>query len=361
MFFAWNRWIWIPGSQFVYFVCLLLLSYLIFNLFFRFTTPKIASGLIILALGIFTLTCLPIYNLAMLTNIIIAMELLIIWLFLATMLLQSDLNDGIDLIPFGNRMGIGAWVAGTVVTTLMLDQAESTMLGFIILLAIMALILGSIYLVIILKWLITCLRKKFRIFANGMVLLGTIAIQSIALLLSALFHEDIASWVYGTLIFFGIFFYFIGLFALIHHLFTAHRSRFIAYWPNVNCFCYGAMAITGFTMLNTEIFSHATIIIVFIWTAVCFLIVEGIEICRLVLKVKSQGIKKAICVYDTSQWARVFSIAMFYAFTRAFYHQHSIKHVLVVVIANYGHYVVTALLVFELVLCLKQLSKNPKR
>jgi hypothetical protein len=54
-----------------------------------------------------------------------------------------------------------------------------------------------------------------------------------------------------------------------------------------------------------------------LYVALVFVAVEGIEALRLWLRVREYGWRAGVGVYDVSQWARNFTFGMFYAFTAA--------------------------------------------
>jgi hypothetical protein len=86
-----------------------------------------------------------------------------------------------------------------------------------------------------------------------------------------------------------------------------------------------------------------------------FVAVEAVELARLATRVRRFGWRRAVLVYDPSQWARNFTVGMFYAFTLAFAERypldaaHPALDTLRRGVLSYGAYVVLALLLVELV------------
>ncbi len=82
--------------------------------------------------------------------------------------------------------------------------------------------------------------------------------------------------------------------------------------------------------------------------------VELIELARLRARIRNLGWRQAVLVYDTSQWARNFTVGMFYAFTLAFAERFAIGATYPVLdalrhaILGGGPYVVLGLLLIEL-------------
>jgi hypothetical protein len=86
-------------------------------------------------------------------------------------------------------------------------------------------------------------------------------------------------------------------------------------WDNTNCIIHGAMAITGNAAVRSGVLPTGLVIGIWVWTAVMFVLVEGIEIGRLVVRVREYGWGRGIFSYNVSQWARNFTFGMFYIFT----------------------------------------------
>ena len=347
-----NLMTWLSGmeSHLGLLIILLFFSYIAYHYCFRYVYPAVGSGSIVMAIGVFLLYCMPRYDFWQVIVMMMSVELFIIWFFLTIGFMNSYLYGYLSFDFLYDRLNIGTWVAGTSVIVLILDEVEHTLHGFIVFLGIVAIILWVAYLNIILQWLSLNIKKRFSVPINGTILLATVSTQSIVLMLDALFHNTIPGWIYQLLIILGLLLYIIGFCSIVRYLFVNRKHHFFAVWANSNCIHYGALAITGFTMITLQAFPEWVITFVWWWSAVFFFIVELFEVIRLINRVKAKGIVKGIWVYDTSQWARNFTFGMFYAFTFLYYSQQHATNELVSMIANYGQYIVGLLLIIELIL-----------
>lgn len=342
---------------------LFIVSHLIYHRYFRFITPVAESGSVVMALGIFAITCLPQFHFSPFLMLAAALELFIIWLYIIVRLMQAYLRDTLSLQSFSSHFYIGTWVAASVIVVLFVDQVQSTLHGFIVFLGMMAILIYIIYLILIARFMRICIRKRFRVPVNGAVMLTVIATQAIVLLFSELFGGIIPFYFYQALILLGAFFYLGGLALIIRYTLVARRHSFMAVWPNANHIIYGAIAITGLAMLKSHAFHEAMLMPVWQLASLFVFLMILMDVVRLVMRIRTKGIRKAIFVYHTSQWARVFTVAMYYTFTFDYYNREYPVNVLVKMIARYGHYPVTLLLVFELMIVLSfviHVNRNPR-
>src|SRR5699024_4478752 len=81
---------------------------------------------------------------------------------------------------------------------------------------------------------------------------------------------------------------------------------------------HGAMSITGLAATVTGAIPVYWITVIWGWVVVWFMIVETIECLRLVYRVRSYGVVKGFGEYHATQWSRIFTFGMLYAFTYAF-------------------------------------------
>jgi hypothetical protein len=127
-------------------------------------------------------------------------------------------------------------------------------------------------------------------------------------------------------------------------------------WDTTNCIGHGAMAISGLAALVSGTIPVPWIVLAWLWVAGMFVLVESIEIARLVVRVQAYGWRKGVLTYNVSQWARNFTFGMFYAFTLSLATTDGdAAHWLTdlwALILHYGQYGVLALLSIEIALFL---------
>lgn len=350
MLLSWQNGLSYSLSPVILFVIQLGLTHLLYVCYLRHITPSVASGSAVMALGIFVTDTLLKLNPPFFILQLCAYEIVIIWLYLALMLVHAGFEGQLSFQNMTNRLALGTWVAATVIVVMALDETRSNWHGLIALLGIIAVFLYLIYLSVIGHRLLILVSKNWHLPASGLLLLSTVSTQAIVMLLSDLFHDHIAIEYYQGLILLGYIFYVIALFEIIRYTIYARHAHWIATWPNTNTIIFGAMSITGFAIINSQTFPEWVVIATWWWSVLMFFINETIEICRLIIRIKKQGIVKAVCCYRTSQWARVFTFAMLYAFAVAYYNYEYPPNHLTTLITGYGQYIVTALVVIELIL-----------
>lgn len=198
---------------------------------------------------------------------------------------------------------------------------------------------------------------------TGVVLLTTVATQAVALLVFRLFPavapvRDAAVVLIGL----GVVCYAIGVVVIFRRYTRDSGWRLATDWDNTNCILHGALSITGLTAVVSGRFETAVLAPFWALTLAVFIVVETIEVMRLIVRVRAFGWREAVLVYDTSQWARNFTFGMFYAFTSAFVGRFDLPNihpaigVIAAVIVEFGQYVVLALLLAELALVLLWLA-----
>jgi hypothetical protein len=348
-------------SPLILLLILFAVSHPLYVHFFRRIAPEIASGSIVMALGIVALACLPQFHFSSFTMLVVAMEVIIIWFYLAVKLVQSGIQGDLRVDHASDRIGMGTWVAGTSTTAILLDHAEQTLHGFIVFLGIIALVLYLIYFIFISQWFVLCIKKKFHLPVNGMVSLATVSTQSIVLLLAELFRDDIPTMVYFILILMGLIFYFVGAICILRHFFQDHRQHLLAGWSNSNVINHGALSITGLAMLNSKAFSEWMIVAVWWGAAIFFLIIELLESGRFLVRIRMRGIRSGVFVYHTSQWTRVFTFGMLYAFTLTYYSLGYPSNLIVEIIANYGQYFVACLACVQVIVAMFYVLKQERK
>jgi len=252
--------------------------------------------------------------------------------------------------------GMGTWVAGTAVLAraLMLAAPDDPWPA------------RAAFALAALLWLWFMPRAAANLFRlarsrlppNGIILLSTVATQAVALIALRLFPAvPGVPAVAAALMALGVSCYAVGAFLVLRR-YAGGGWTLAADWANGNCILHGALSITGLTAVVSGWFATGAILTLWGIVVAIFVIVEAIELARLVARVRIGGWGAAVGVYDVSQWARNFTFGMFYAFTFVFAARDPIVAppalgLLRQVVVGYGAYVVavflaaeTALLVF---------------
>lgn len=317
-------------------------------------TPPAAIGAPVMALGIFGAAALQQLPGGAAATGFVAAGAVVIWLVIAVALVRSISRRGAFFYtaPVLASFGLGTWVAASAVV------ARMVMLGA----PALGWIARGFFLASAALWLWflpLALRNFARLAANpsarpsGVILLATVATQAVVLMALRLF-SDMATvrWIATTLIAFGMLCYAIGL-ALIVRRYSSERWRLADDWDNSNCILHGALSISGLAAVIGGNFTAAALLAFWLTAIAVFIVVEAIELLRLLVRVKALGWRAGLFVYDISQWARNFTFGMFYAFTLAFAERvpnlpaHSLVESLRSAILAGGQYVVLLLLLAE--------------
>lgn len=346
-----EHWRSFSGSPVIVFVLLTLFTYWIYRHYFHYSnsSPTMLDGSIIMAVGIFAYACLPRFAVPNFFMLVVALELLAIWICVGFNLLQTYLYNPNFLQERNEEIALGIWITATVVTVLLLNQVEKTLHGFILMLSLAAIVLCAIYLIIVSQYMWQIIKTKNRTPANAMILLSAIGVESVVLLIATIFHDVVPIFLYQALIIFGVLLYFAGLCMMFGHaLTTKNDSQFIT--TTEDCLIYASLAVTGLSMNSSGAFSGWSINAMW-WSAfVAFLVVEMSEIWRLIAT-RGQS-RHSLLQYDPRQWLRVFAFGMFYAFTLSCYDQGYVENLLVMITANYGQYIVAILLFMQIIIAL---------
>ncbi|WML39494.1 hypothetical protein RCG19_20285 [Neobacillus sp. OS1-2] len=257
-----------------------------------------------------------------------------------------------------NRFGIGTWVAGTSISGILFFKQFSKW-GFISeIVAFINIILWMIYIAISLKTFVEMFQTKSYRNVHGILLLTTVSTQSIVLLVNTV-YKGLPSSVNLSLLIIGFCLYLVCVSLIINRY--VNRSWSIEVdWNNTNCILHGALSISGIACLTTGIIH--TDLIRFIWRAafILFLLVESIEVYRLIRRINRYGFKNGIFIYDVTQWSRVFTFAMFYTFTALFHNHLFIGSFVIDTILKEGVWFIILLLIIELTLGLRFIIESTK-
>lgn len=246
---------------------------------------------------------------------VLAVSVISLWITLFVSLIQSGINrrfTELHLSNLINRFGIGTWVAGTSICGILTSHLFPELITASELIAYINHVLWLSYVLLSLQTFFELLKTKLYKNAHGILLLTTVSTQSIVLLNNTVFSE--VPYIYNViLVSIGFCFYIIGVF-FIFMRYVLHPWSIEGDWNNTNCILHGALSITGIACLKSGINEQVTAT-VWILAFLVFLLIESIEFFRLIKRVHSIGLKKGLCVYDVTQWSRIFTFCMFYTFT----------------------------------------------
>ncbi|HEU0266529.1 MAG TPA: hypothetical protein VFQ70_02805 [Candidatus Saccharimonadaceae bacterium] len=314
----------------------------------------VATGMggIVMALGIFTLfalTELPFYTPVL--GEIVALEVLVLWLFIAWGILKTTIRQRgrqlVDSMP--KRFLIGTWVAGTAVLATLMVQVLPELWWLIDSLSAIALCLYLGYIVIVVYEYLHLLTTIRRQRATGVVLLATVATESIVIMLQSVIGSQSFAMIARGLMIADTVILLIGLVLIVVHYRRLALERLENTWVDADCIIHGAVSITGLAIVRTHGFS--IVVAEGMWgiAAVLFVVVELLEVLRMIERVHADGWREGLFRYNVAQWTRNFTFGMFYAFSLA------LSRVLpsgglLRGVADYGQYVVLLFLLVEVCL-----------
>lgn len=335
----------------LWFLIAFLLCLIIKLLFVKPGASPTPAGAIIMANGIFLYSAMQQFPLLYKYGEVFAFILAAVWSLITISILMTlrdrsfrklYLNNPIDIFA------IGTWVAGTSVLGNVIFQFSLNP-------GIFPYVMGTLN-VALYCWYVYHLFYAFRSIVNspaknkvhGALLLATVGTQSIVLLLYNIFNHLLPDIGSAAIIGFGIFLYVAG-FVLIVRRFAFIRNWNLADdWNNTNCILHGAISISGLAAATTGSLPYSTIFILWIWVLFWFILVEALELARVIVRTRKYGIKKAIFTYDVSQWSRNFTFGMLYAFTAKFpLADASLLHPARTFILTVGPWVVFLFLIYE--------------
>ncbi|HEX4044762.1 MAG TPA: hypothetical protein VHZ76_03755 [Gammaproteobacteria bacterium] len=339
------------------FIFLVLIVHFVYRYGYRKMAPTVESGVLVMALSVFALFLLPVLTMSPFLKWVAGMTVFIIWFYLAFNLLQAFIQAEWSLHDRVNQVALGSWVVGTAMTALLLDQAEHTLHGFIVFLSIIAVILWIGYLKMIMRWFVVFIEQKAKLPVHGNLLLAAVSTQSIVLLIEELFDSALPIGIYQILIFWGLLCYALAVIFIAIYWLSRQRQCHVATWSNSYGLLHGAMAISALAMFNTQAFSSDLANIAWWWALIVFILFEGMEIFRAIVRVQSRGLRRGLFVYSTSQWTRIFTFGMLYAATLAYYGQQFSENHFILMIVNEGKYVLVVLLALEVILAWRRAAQ----
>ena len=289
----------------------------------------------------------------------LAVLLLVLWAHIALSFIAAAATGklGGSLRKPADRFAVGTWVAGTAVVARMIAIALP---GWHAIAACLAAVGGALWL-----WFMALAVRGYRAIAasggaqqaNGLVLLTTVSTQSLVIVSVGLFPDlPLLRRAVLPLVLLGFVLYAVGAALILRRYLGRKGWRLADDWENPNCILHGAMSITGLAAVTSGALPLALCYATWLYTAAMFFIVEAVEAVRIVQRLRLYGWRRAIGVYDVSQWSRNFTFGMFYAFTLAFsraFEASALPRPVAAVQAGvlaWGPYVVLGLLVMELAL-----------
>lgn len=270
----------------------------------------VASGSIIMAMGIFLLGAAHQFTYIEEQFDYLFSILIVIWIVMLCKFIYSLFTRDYFKTLWNQPIlsfALGTWIAATSAVTILLKQQFPDIIQFKWLVFVNC-IAWFVYLVItfiqLKKIIVTGSLKNL----HGIILLTTVSTQSIAcLLMVVLDYTNI------LIILFGILLYLISIGLMVTRFIT--KGSNLHEWKNTDCIIHGAVSISGLAMTMSGVFELNILLIVW-YTALClFIIIEIIEILRAISRIKLYGIRAGIFTYHTSQWARNLTFGMFYYFS----------------------------------------------
>ena len=323
--------------------------------------PTTGIGAPVMALGIFGAAALQRLPGGAAVVAPLAALLAATWLVAAALLLASIRSGG--MAPHTHSLvdsfAIGTWIAGTAVVARMTMIAAPDLGWAAVALFTLGFVLWLWFFPLALRNLLRLVGAP-RVRPTGVILLVTVATQAIALIALRLFPgvpaiHDAAAALSGL----AVACYAVGVALVITRLRPIAGWRLGRDWHNANCIIHGALSITGLTVVVGDFLPDPIVLYFWVGVVAVFTGVELIELARLATRVHKLGWRRAVLVYDPSQWTRNFTFGMFYAFTLTFAEQsaieagHPVLDALRRLIVDTGQYVVFVLLLVELGLWLR--------
>ncbi len=356
---------WIATPLEILRVAVLFCLFLAIKLFFmkKVSSPT-GSGAIVMAIGIFingAIVHFPYLNKVFAPSF--AMILFLLFIFIAYSYLVDTLQGRVFKMHFDNHVGmfaVGTWIAGTSVCGIALCQRlpEWRLLVKILVVGNIGLWFYFVYRAAV-SFLHFFSAEAWRK-VHGVLFLSTVSTQSLVIVWKVAFGTStayalVAPWV----ITFGIFLYFVSFYLILRRY--VHEGSEIDLdkgWFNTNCITHGAMSITGLASAVSGVVPADLTLLIWLWAISWFVIIEAIEIARVVKRTNLHGLVDGLMVYDPTQWSRNFTFGMLYAFTLNFHiSQSSAANTWLIplhqAVLRYFAWVVLILLVLEILIFLR--------
>ncbi|WNS80625.1 hypothetical protein RRU94_24695 [Domibacillus sp. DTU_2020_1001157_1_SI_ALB_TIR_016] len=298
---------------------LFLLLLIIKSPLFRGTRIDASYGAMIMAIGIFSIGVFPQLHIPLvLPSYLIDAVLFFIWLFLIFSFMKAALRGVFRkryLTHPVQSFAVGTWVAATSILCLVLFHQFPFLQPVIFTVALLNTGLWAFYMVLCLKSYKVILSAKYYTRIHGIVFLSTVSTQSLVILFNTLFQTTVLQLLSRFVIAGGLSLYFLNLVLVIIRFQRFRRGDILDGWKNTNCIIHGAMSISGIAAIVSGAFTREVILVMWIWAALLFFIIESIELWRMAARLQAYSLHEAIGRYHVSQWARNFTFGTFYMFT----------------------------------------------
>jgi hypothetical protein len=331
-----------------------------------FDTP---AGAIVMASGVFINGAMK--NIGFLEknlSVPSAMLLLLLWIFIWSSFANTLIKGSFYEMHLKNPVksfAIGTWVAGTSICGIAVYQRLPGFFGLSYFLFCIGAVIWLFYLVVITRGYKSIFSKGMQGKVHGILLISTVSTQSLVVLWSTIFNKGRLIEASRVMIGLGVIFYFFAFVFIVKRYFFTKSWSIEDDWQNTNCILHGAMSITGLASVTSGAISSSLILLIWLWVLIWFVIVEIIEIVRIFKRIRKYGFIRGIAVYDVTQWSRIFTFGMLYAFTMRFdlYHAVFSNNILLAlhsVILKYGTIVMVLILIVEGILFFKYELYNSK-
>ncbi|OLN21736.1 hypothetical protein BTO30_13275 [Domibacillus antri] len=276
-------------------------------------------GAMIMAIGIFLIDAAPRFDIPFVfPAYLIDFSLFAIWLILIFSFMRAAFKGVFRrryLTHPVQSFAVGTWVASTSILCLVLYYHYPFFKNIIFTIAVLNTGLLVFYLSLCLKCYKVIFSANYYERVHGIVFLSTVSTQSLIILFNTLFEHPILLNMSRAAILIGLIFYFVNFALMIVRFKSFHSHQLSDGWKNTNCIVHGAMSITGIASIISGALPMKLIFFMWIWAAVLFVIIEGIELRRLYVRLNKYSFNEAIGRYHVSQWARNFTFGTFYFFT----------------------------------------------
>ncbi len=281
---------------------------------------------------------------------------LALWMSFATSFFMTSVRKKFRQFHFSdiiNRFGMGTWIAGTSICGILIHRQFFGWAFVVEVLLYVNFVLWLVYLCVCMISIRDIYKYDLMEKVNGIILLTTVSTQSLVLLMNTVYAET-PEFINISMIAIGVCFYFMAAFLVTKRHIRSRASFSVDEdWNNTNCILHGALSITGLACLFSTNVNEQIILCIWICAFTVFILVELVEIYRLIIRIRNHGIRMGILVYDVSQWSRIFTFGMFYTFSFILDSQFVFQQVVQNIIVNSGLWFILVLTVMEIMLSLK--------
>ncbi len=307
----------------IQFLLLLVLCLTFSSIFLKRVSSPTPSGAIVMAIGIYVNGALTRFTFLNLFAPAIARLLLVILLIIAGSYVRALFRRTLyrDHLSHPVRsFAAGTWVAGISVCGISLAQRIPEWRPFVQVLLVANTLLWVYYISLMIRNFFIIIRTDHGKNVHGVLLLSTVSTQSLVIAWRVAFgtsaaYRAVAPYMMG----FGVLLYSVSFLLIARrYLNVRHGIDLAGGWFNTNCIIHGAMSITGLATAVSGVVSANVTLAIWLWVLGWFIIVEAVEIARAVVRIRAEGFRRGLGVYDPTQWSRNFTFGMLYAFTLSF-------------------------------------------